>query len=121
MIRSGYGRECVNIYQLIRKLIVEGLYHLGVEQYSSSQINKMSSEVSEDTIKNWLNATQTAVKTLFHSEISMRSRVFCIRNSQREMFHYYIERRSHQFIQIPRTSHKEKESTRENFPVNGLV
>ncbi|KAM7499227.1 hypothetical protein LguiA_023641 [Lonicera macranthoides] len=85
MIRSGYGKECVNIYQLIRKSIVEGgLYRLGVEQYSSSQINKMSSEVSEDTIKNWLNATKMAVKTLFHSERFLCDHVFSASETVRE-------------------------------------
>ncbi|KAF2288768.1 hypothetical protein GH714_012400 [Hevea brasiliensis] len=42
MISSGYAKECVNVYKIIRKSIIdEGIYRLGVERMSPSQINKM--------------------------------------------------------------------------------
>ncbi|KAA8539402.1 hypothetical protein F0562_026094 [Nyssa sinensis] len=85
MISSGYGKECIKIYKIIRKSIVdEGLYRLGVERYSSSQIKKMNSEVFEHHVKNWLNALKIAVKTLFHGERFLCDHVFSASDTIRE-------------------------------------
>jgi exocyst complex protein 7 len=38
MISSSYGKECMKIYKIIQKLIIdEALYHLGHERLSLSQ------------------------------------------------------------------------------------
>lgn len=85
MISAGYGKECVKIYKLIRKSIVdEGLYHLGVERLSLSQVQKMDWQVLELRIKNWLNAVKVAVKTLFHGERILCDHVFSASASVRE-------------------------------------
>ncbi|XP_022748020.1 exocyst complex component EXO70H1-like [Durio zibethinus] len=77
MSSSGYGKECVKIYKLFRKSIVDqGLYLLGIEKFKSSQINKMNWETLEHTIKNWLNAVKIAVKTLFTGEKILCDHVF---------------------------------------------
>lgn len=85
MISSGYGKECVKIYKIIRKSIVdEQLYHLGIERRSSSIINKMNSQVFEHHIKNWLDGIKIAVKTLFHGERVLCDHVFSFSNTIRE-------------------------------------
>ncbi|CAJ2654271.1 unnamed protein product [Trifolium pratense] len=77
MISSGYGKECVKVYIVMRKSIVdEALYHLGVERLSFSQIQKMDWEVIELKIKTWLNAVKVAVGTLFHGERILCDDVF---------------------------------------------
>jgi exocyst complex protein 7 len=77
MIASGYGKECVKVYVVMRKSIVdEALYHLGVERLSFSQIQKMDWEVIELKIKTWLNAVKVAVGTLFHGERILCDDVF---------------------------------------------
>ncbi|KAL8501658.1 hypothetical protein ACS0TY_020966 [Phlomoides rotata] len=69
MIASGYAKECVNIYKLIRKSIIdETLYYLGVEKLNFSQMQKMDWSVLEPKIKSWLHAVKVAVKTLFCGE-----------------------------------------------------
>lgn len=69
MISSGYARECVTIYKLIRKSIIdEALYYLGVEKLSHQQMQKMDWNVLEQKIKQWLQAVKIAVKTLFCGE-----------------------------------------------------
>ncbi|XP_040994101.1 exocyst complex component EXO70H1-like [Juglans microcarpa x Juglans regia] len=69
MISAGYGKECVKIYKIIRKSIIdEALYHLGVEELSLSQVKKMDWEVLELKIGNWLKAVKIGVKTLFYGE-----------------------------------------------------
>ncbi|KAF3453805.1 hypothetical protein FNV43_RR04246 [Rhamnella rubrinervis] len=85
MISSGYGKECVKIYKIIRKSIVdEALYHLGVEKLSLSQVQKMDWQVLELRIKNWLNAVKIAVKTLFYGERILCDHVFSASSSIRE-------------------------------------
>lgn len=85
MISAGYGKECVKIYKTLRKSIVdEGLYHLGVEKTTLSQIQKMDWEVLEYKIKNWLNAVKVAVKTLFYGERILCDSVFSASDSIRE-------------------------------------
>ncbi|KAL3839581.1 hypothetical protein ACJIZ3_024172 [Penstemon smallii] len=77
MISSGYANECLKIYKIIRKSIVdEGIYRLGVEKFTSSQIHKMDWEALEFRITKWINAVRTAVKTLFDGERILCDYVF---------------------------------------------
>ncbi|GJW34796.1 exocyst complex component EXO70A1-like protein [Tanacetum coccineum] len=85
MISSGYGRECVKIYKIIRKSIVdEGIYKLGVERMKPTRVNKMDHEVLELKIKDWLDAVKIAVKTLFYGERILCDQVFASSDSIRE-------------------------------------
>ncbi|XP_043698968.1 exocyst complex component EXO70H1-like [Telopea speciosissima] len=85
MISSGYGKECIKIYKIMRKSIVdEALYKLGVERLSSSKIQKMDWEVLELKIKSWLNAVKIAVKSLFSGERIVCDHVFSTSDSTRE-------------------------------------
>ncbi|QCD88307.1 exocyst complex component 7 [Vigna unguiculata] len=77
MISSGYGKECVNVYIVMRKSIVdEALYHLGVEKLTLARVQKLDWEVLELKIKKWLNAVKVAVGTLFHGERILADHVF---------------------------------------------
>ncbi|XP_058111140.1 exocyst complex component EXO70H1-like [Magnolia sinica] len=85
MISSGYGKECVKIYKIMRKSIVyEGIYQLGFQRISSTHIQKMDWEVLEHKIKNWVNVMKIAVKTLFYSERILCDHVFTISNTIKE-------------------------------------
>ncbi|KAK9086996.1 hypothetical protein Syun_029390 [Stephania yunnanensis] len=79
MISLGYSKECVKIYKIIRKSIIdEGLYRLGIERLSSHQIQKMEWEVLEVKIKSWLGAMKVAVNTLFAGERFLCDFVFSV-------------------------------------------
>ncbi|XP_055812059.1 exocyst complex component EXO70H1-like [Solanum dulcamara] len=85
MISSGYAKECVKIYNVIRKSIIdEAIYKLGVEKLSSSQVHKMDWEVLELKIKDWLRAVDVAVKILFNGERILCDHVFLSNDSIRE-------------------------------------
>ncbi|XP_022964887.1 exocyst complex component EXO70H1-like [Cucurbita moschata] len=85
MISAGYGKECVKIYTVNRKSIVEeGLYNLGVAKTSYHHVHRMEWEVLEVKIKNWLNAVKIAVKTFFEAEKYLCDRVFWSSASIRE-------------------------------------
>ncbi|KAL6011206.1 hypothetical protein ACLOJK_001651 [Asimina triloba] len=86
MISSGYGGECVKIYRIIRKSIVdEGIYRLGFDiSISSSQTQKMEWETLEQKIKNWAQITKIAVHSLFRCERLLCDHVFASSPSIKE-------------------------------------
>ncbi|XP_031247529.1 exocyst complex component EXO70H1-like [Pistacia vera] len=85
MIASGYGKECVKIYKIIRKSVVdEALYHLGVEKLSLPVIQKMDWDLLEIKIRSWLHAVKTAFKTLFYGERILCDQVFSASDTIRE-------------------------------------
>nr|POE52862.1 exocyst complex component exo70a1 [Quercus suber] len=85
MISSGYAKECISIYKIIRKSIIdEGIYRLGVEKISSSQINKMDWEVLDRRIKDWLEAVKVSMTILFNGERILCDHVFASSDSIRE-------------------------------------
>ncbi|PRQ58996.1 putative exocyst complex component Exo70, cullin repeat-like-containing domain-containing protein [Rosa chinensis] len=91
MISSGYGKECAKIYKVIRKsMIDEGLYHLGIRRFKSSQIHKMDSEALENEINNWMKAAKIAVKTLFQGEKILCDHVFSASETIKESCFYQI-------------------------------
>ncbi|KAJ0088383.1 hypothetical protein Patl1_31954 [Pistacia atlantica] len=85
MISAGYAKECISIYKIIRKSIIdEGIYRLGVERFSNSQINKMAWEALEVKIENWLDAVKIAMRTLFNGERILCDHVFASSDSIKE-------------------------------------
>ncbi|XWS55727.1 hypothetical protein CRYUN_Cryun09bG0025200 [Craigia yunnanensis] len=85
MTASGYAKECLNIYKIIRKSIIdEGIYKLGIEKISSSQVNKMDWDVLDLKIKNWLEAVKISMRTLFNGERILCDHVFASSDSIRE-------------------------------------
>ncbi|MQM08429.1 hypothetical protein Taro_041289 [Colocasia esculenta] len=82
MVSSGYGKECVKIYKLVRRSIVdEGLYKLGFEKLSPAQAHKLDWDVLDIRIRNWLAASKVAVRTLFSSERVLCEQVFAASDS----------------------------------------
>lgn len=85
MISTGYGKECVKVYKIVRKSIIdESLYNLGVEKLSISKVQKMDWEVLEIKIRSWLKAVKPAVKSLFEGERILCDHVFSASVSIRE-------------------------------------
>ncbi|GAA0155294.1 membrane traffic protein [Lithospermum erythrorhizon] len=79
MISSGYSKECVTIYKLARKSIVdESLYNLGVLEkiLTPSQIQKHDWDYIELKIKNWLKGIKIAIKNIFLGERILCDYVF---------------------------------------------
>ncbi|KAJ0622114.1 putative exocyst complex component Exo70, cullin repeat-like-containing domain superfamily [Helianthus annuus] len=112
MIGSGYGKECVKIYKILRKSIVdETLYNLGVEKYSLNQLNKMDWEVLEAKIKTWLYAEKIAVKSLFSGERILCDYVFSSSEKIREScFSEICKERAITLFEFPELVAKSKKS-----------
>ncbi|GFZ03021.1 exocyst subunit exo70 family protein H4 [Actinidia rufa] len=62
--------------------IAEYIYTLGVEKFSSSQIQKMDWDALELKINNWLKSVKIAVKTLFNGERILCDQVFAASESE---------------------------------------
>ncbi|KAI3799791.1 hypothetical protein L1987_35094 [Smallanthus sonchifolius] len=95
MIRSGYSKECIGLYKIIRKATIdEALFHLGIQHHNRSQIKRLINNPHlDDHVKSWLDAVQIAVKTVFHGEKLLCDHVFsshtairnlCFKNSTKE-------------------------------------
>ncbi|CAI9287947.1 unnamed protein product [Lactuca saligna] len=117
MISSGYAKECVKIYKIIRKSIVdETLYNLGVEKYSLNQVNKMEWEVIEPKIKTWVHAEKVAVKSLFYGERILCDYVFSSSEKIREScFSDICKEKAIQLFEFPEFVAKSKKSMERMF------
>ncbi|CAN1257750.1 Exocyst complex component EXO70H1 [Linum perenne] len=123
MISSGYTKECLKIYLLIRKSIVdEGLYMLGVEHYRSSPLQRLNSEALENVIKNWMNAVNLAVKRLFLGEKFLCDHVFSANDRTRELcFSELVKEGAVNLFRFPELVAKNKHSKdRRIFPLMDL-
>jgi exocyst complex protein 7 len=111
MISSGYGKECVKIYKIIRKSIAdEGLYRLGIEKFRSSQIHKMNREDLEHMIKKWITATRIAVRRLYSGERVLCDHVFSASKTIRESCFSEITEGAANLFRFPELIAKSKHS-----------
>ncbi|CAA7036766.1 unnamed protein product [Microthlaspi erraticum] len=77
MISTGYVKECIKVYQSVRKSIVdETLHSLGAERLTLHQIQKLDWEILETKIKSWLRAVKLAARSLFFGERILADHVF---------------------------------------------
>ncbi|KAG9129608.1 hypothetical protein Leryth_014453 [Lithospermum erythrorhizon] len=79
MSASGYSKECVSIYKLVRKSIVdESLYNVGVLDKipTPSQFEKLEWDSVEIKIRNWLKGIKIAIKNIFLGERILCDYVF---------------------------------------------
>ncbi|KAK9154219.1 hypothetical protein Sjap_001699 [Stephania japonica] len=122
MISLGYSKECVKIYKIIRKSIIdEGLYRLGIERLSSHQIQKMDWEVVEVKIKSWLGAVKVAVKTLFAGERLLCDFIFANFDFIRESCFSDVAKEGAVFLfQFPEFVAKGKKSPEKMFRILDL-
>ncbi|KAJ6767947.1 EXOCYST COMPLEX PROTEIN EXO70 [Salix koriyanagi] len=121
MIGSGYSNECVKIYKLIRKSVVdEGLHLLGIEKFRPSQIHKMNREALEHMIKNWINAVKIAVKTLFNGEKALCDHVFSASQTIKESCFSEISEGARNLFKFPVLVAKCKKLPERIFPLMEL-
>lgn len=85
MVAGGYGNECVRIYGLIRKPVIEGcLNRIGVDRLSTSDVQKIEWEILDFKIKNWIRSVRIAVRILFASEKRLCDEIFAGLNNVRD-------------------------------------
>lgn len=77
MIHCGHGKECIDIYRLVRRSVIEeGVYKLGFDRLSPAQIQKLSWAILESKIQTWVTAAKSAVRVLYSGERVLCSQIF---------------------------------------------
>ncbi|XP_057981086.1 exocyst complex component EXO70H1-like [Malania oleifera] len=117
MIRSGYGKECAKIYKIIRKSIVdEEMYRMGIERLRSAKVQRFDGEVLEKRIHDWINASKTAVTTLFRGERILCDHLFPASESIRESCFSEVSREGAvNLLRFPELVAKTAKSSRANI------
>ncbi|GLJ06024.1 hypothetical protein SUGI_0030430 [Cryptomeria japonica] len=77
MAKSGYASECIRVFILARKSVVEeSLYNLGVEKVTLKDVRKMEWKFLDEKIKKWIYAAKTSIRLLFAQEKRLCDDVF---------------------------------------------
>ncbi|KAI7727417.1 hypothetical protein M8C21_020422 [Ambrosia artemisiifolia] len=69
MIRSGYEKECCQVYTAVRRDVLdECLMILGVERLSIEEVQRMEWKVLDEKLKKWILALKVVVRVLLFGE-----------------------------------------------------
>ncbi|OIW18291.1 hypothetical protein TanjilG_31431 [Lupinus angustifolius] len=77
MVRSGYERECLQVYSSVRRdALDECLVILGVERLSIEEVQRIEWKSLDEKMKNWVQAVKVAVGVLLCGERRLCDSVF---------------------------------------------
>ncbi|KAF5792961.1 putative exocyst complex component Exo70, cullin repeat-like-containing domain superfamily [Helianthus annuus] len=77
MIRSGYEKECCQVYCNVRRDVLdECLLILGVEKVSIEEVQRIEWKVLDEKMKKWIQAVKVVVKALLFGEKQLCEQVF---------------------------------------------
>ncbi|KAL7597309.1 hypothetical protein Lser_V15G31109 [Lactuca serriola] len=77
MIRSGYEKECCQVYNNVRRDVLnECLSILGVERLSIEEVQKIKWKILDEKMKKWIQAIKIMVKVLLFGEKRLCEQVF---------------------------------------------
>ncbi|KAK1433915.1 hypothetical protein QVD17_10833 [Tagetes erecta] len=77
MIRSGYEKECCQVYINVRQdVLYECLSILGVERLSIEEVQRIEWKVLDEKMKKWIQAVKVVVKILLFAEKQLCEQVF---------------------------------------------
>lgn len=77
MVRSGYERECLQVYSSVRRdALDECLAILGVEKLSIEEVQKIVWKSLDEKMKKWIQAVKIAVRVLLTGEKRLCDSIF---------------------------------------------
>ncbi|KAG8371534.1 hypothetical protein BUALT_Bualt13G0097900 [Buddleja alternifolia] len=77
MVAAGYVKECSHAYSTCRReFLEESFSRLGLQKFSSDEVQRMQWTQLEDEIEKWMKAMNVALRILFPSERRLCDRVF---------------------------------------------
>ncbi|WCJ36253.1 exocyst subunit exo70 family protein F1 [Euphorbia peplus] len=86
MIRSGYEKECVQVYSNVRRdALDECLVILGVERLSIEEVQKIDWKSLDEKMKKWIQAVKIGVRVLLTGEKRLCDYIFSGSDSAREV------------------------------------
>ncbi|KAJ4712567.1 Exocyst subunit Exo70 family protein [Melia azedarach] len=86
MIRSGYEKECVQVYSNVRRgALDECLAIVGVEKLSIEEVQRIEWSSLDEKMKKWIQAVKIAVRVLLSGEKRLCDHIFSESESMREV------------------------------------
>lgn len=86
MIRSGYEKECVQVYSNVRRdALDECLVILGVEKLSIEEVQKIDWRTLDEKMKKWIQAVKIGVRVLLTGEKRLCDHIFSGSDSAKEI------------------------------------
>ncbi|KAF5732215.1 Exocyst subunit exo70 family protein F1 isoform 2 [Tripterygium wilfordii] len=86
MIRSGYEKECVQVYSNVRRdALDECLAIIGVEKLSIEEVQRVEWKSLDEKMKKWIQAVKIAVMGLLTGEKRLCEQIFSGSESAREV------------------------------------
>ncbi|XP_038877265.1 exocyst complex component EXO70B1-like [Benincasa hispida] len=77
MIRSGYEKECVQVYSTVRRdALDECLMILGVERLSIEEVQKSDWKFLDEKMKKWIQAVKITVRLILEGEKRLCDQIF---------------------------------------------
>ncbi|KAH0975320.1 hypothetical protein GBA52_017219 [Prunus armeniaca] len=77
MIRSGYEKECIQVYSSVRRdALDECLVILGVEKLSIEEVQKIEWKSLDEKMKKWIQAVKIGVRVLLTGERRLCDQIF---------------------------------------------
>ncbi|KAF5730946.1 Exocyst subunit exo70 family protein F1 isoform 2 [Tripterygium wilfordii] len=86
MIRSGYEKECVQVYSNVRHdALDECLLILGIEKLSIEEVQRVDWKSLDEQMKKWIQAVKIAVRVLLTGEKRLCEQIFSGSDSAKEV------------------------------------
>ncbi|KAG6589389.1 Exocyst complex component EXO70B1, partial [Cucurbita argyrosperma subsp. argyrosperma] len=86
MIRSGYEKECVQVYSTVRRdALDECLAILGVERLSIEEVQKSDWKFLDEKMKKWIQAVKITVRLILVGEKRLCDQIFSGANESQEI------------------------------------
>ncbi|CAI9787348.1 unnamed protein product [Fraxinus pennsylvanica] len=77
MIRSGYEKECCQVYCTVRRDVLDAcMVILGVEKLSIEEVQRVEWRLLDDKIKKWIQAVKVIARGLLPSEKDLCEQIF---------------------------------------------
>ncbi|KAM4115565.1 hypothetical protein ACJW30_04G159000 [Castanea mollissima] len=86
MIRSGFDKECIQVYSTVRRdALDECLVILGIEKLSIEEVQKINWNSLDEKMKKWIQAVKIVVRLILSGEKSLCDQIFCGADETKEI------------------------------------
>ncbi|KAF3973980.1 hypothetical protein CMV_002651 [Castanea mollissima] len=86
MIRSGFDKECIQVYSTVHHdALDECLVILGIEKLSIEEVQKIDWNSLDEKMKKWIQAVKIVVRLILSGEKSLCDQIFCGADETKEI------------------------------------
>uniref|UniRef100_A0A2N9ICX2 Exocyst subunit Exo70 family protein n=1 Tax=Fagus sylvatica TaxID=28930 RepID=A0A2N9ICX2_FAGSY len=86
MLRSGYEKECIQVYSSVRREALEDcLVIIGIERLSIEEVQRIEWNSLDEKMKKWIQAMKIVVRLILSGEKSICDQIFCGADDTKEI------------------------------------